>query len=235
MTEHGFEPHEAAFAAKLNWLRAGVLGANDGIVSVAALVVGVAAATTDSGVILLTATAALVAGAISMALGEYVSVSSQRDSEMALIAKERKELEDEPEAELLELAEIYQAKGLSAETAHTVALELTAHDALRAHLEAELNISGEHLTNPLHAAFSSAIAFIVGAALPLVTVLLAPVEWRIGATFISVLVALALTGGLGAYIGGSPMPRSILRVTIGGAAALVVTFAIGKLIGGVAL
>ena len=235
MTNHGFEPHEAAFASKLNWLRAGVLGANDGIVSVAALVVGVAAATTDSGVILLTATAALVAGAISMALGEYVSVSSQRDSEIALIAKERTELAEEPEAELLELAEIYASKGLSAETAHKVAVELTAHDALRAHLEAELNISGEHLTNPLHAALSSAIAFVVGAAIPLATILLSPVEWRIGATFISVLVALALTGGLGAYIGGSQIPRAILRVTIGGAAALAITFGIGKLIGGTVL
>ena len=229
------EPHEAAFASKLNWLRAGVLGANDGIVSVAALVVGVAAATTDPGVILLTATAALVAGAISMALGEYVSVSSQRDSEIALIAKERTELAEEPEAELLELAGIYASKGLSAETAHKVALELTAHDALRAHLEAELNISGEHLTNPLHAALSSAIAFVVGAAIPLATILLSPVEWRIGATFISVLVALAVTGGLGAYIGGSQMPRAILRVTIGGAAALAITFGIGKLIGGTVL
>jgi VIT1/CCC1 family predicted Fe2+/Mn2+ transporter len=232
MTENAVEPHDPAFASKLNWLRAGVLGANDGIVSVAALVVGVAAATTDPAVILLTATAALVAGAISMALGEYVSVSSQRDSEIALIAKERKELEDEPEAELLELAEIYESKGLSKETALVVAQELTAHDALGAHLEAELHITEHQLTNPWHAALSSAIAFIVGAALPLITVLLSPVDWRIGATFISVIVALALTGGLGAFIGGSQMPRAILRVTIGGAAALAVTFGIGTLIGG---
>lgn len=235
MTVHGFEPHKVAFAAKLNWLRAGVLGANDGIVSVAALVVGVAAATTDSAVILLTATAALVAGAISMALGEYVSVSSQRDSERSLIAKERAELEEEPEAELLELADIYASKGLSKETALTVAKELTAHDALGAHLEAELHITEHQLTNPWHAALSSAVAFTVGAALPLVTVLASPVEWRIGATFVSVLVALALTGGLGAYIGGSPILRPILRVTIGGAAALAVTFGIGTLFGGVAL
>ena len=235
MTVHGFEPHEVTFAAKLNWLRAGVLGANDGIVSVAALVVGVAAATTDSAVIFLTAIAALVAGAISMALGEYVSVSSQRDSERSLIAKERAELEEEPEAELLELAEIYASKGLSKETALKVAVELTAHDALGAHLEAELHITEHQLTNPWHAALSSAIAFTVGAALPLVTVLLSPVEWRIGATSISVVVALALTGGLGAFIGGSPLPRAILRVTIGGAAALAITYGIGTLIGGVAL
>jgi VIT1/CCC1 family predicted Fe2+/Mn2+ transporter len=235
MTVHGSEPHDAAFASKLNWLRAGVLGANDGIVSVAALIVGVAAATTDSAVILVTATAALVAGAISMALGEYVSVSSQRDSERSLIAKERAELEEEPEAELLELAEIYASKGLSKETALKVAVELTAHDALGAHLEAELHITEHQLTNPWHAALSSAIAFTVGAALPLVTMLLSPVEWRIGATFVSVVVALALTGGIGAYVGGSPLLRPILRVTIGGAAALAVTFGIGSLIGGVAL
>ena len=235
MTVHGFEPHDVAFASRLNWLRAGVLGANDGIVSVAALVVGVAAATTDSAVILVTATAALVAGAISMALGEYVSVSSQRDSEKALIAKERAELANEPEAELLELAEIYESKGLSKETALQVATELTAHDALGAHLEAELHITEQQLTNPLHAALSSAVAFVVGAALPLLAVLLTPAEWRIGATFISVIIALALTGGLGAYIGGSQMPRAILRVTIGGAFALAVTFGIGKLIGGIAL
>jgi VIT1/CCC1 family predicted Fe2+/Mn2+ transporter len=235
MTVHGSEPHDAAFASKLNWLRAGVLGANDGIVSVAALIVGVAAATTDSAVILVTATAALVAGAISMALGEYVSVSSQRDSERSLIAKERAELEEEPEAELLELAEIYASKGLSKETALKVAVELTAHDALGAHLEAELHITEHQLTNPWHAALSSAIAFTVGAALPLVTMLLSPVEWRIGATFVSVIVALALTGGIGAYVGGSPLIRPILRVTIGGAAALAVTFGIGSLIGGVAL
>ncbi|MFT6534369.1 MAG: VIT1/CCC1 family predicted Fe2+/Mn2+ transporter [Alpinimonas sp.] len=235
MTVHGSEPHDAAFASKLNWLRAGVLGANDGIVSVAALIVGVAAATTDSAVILVTATAALVAGAISMALGEYVSVSSQRDSERSLIAKERAELEEQPEAELLELAEIYASKGLSKETALKVAVELTAHDALGAHLEAELHITEHQLTNPWHAALSSAIAFTVGAALPLVTMLLSPVEWRIGATFVSVIVALALTGGIGAYVGGSPLIRPILRVTIGGAAALAVTFGIGSLIGGVAL
>jgi VIT1/CCC1 family predicted Fe2+/Mn2+ transporter len=170
-----------------------------------------------------------------MALGEYVSVSSQRDSEKALIAKEKAELLNEPEAELIELADIYASKGLSKETALQVATELTAHDALGAHLEAELHITEQHLTNPMHAALSSAVAFVVGAAIPVATVVLSPVDWRIGATFISVIVALALTGGLGAYIGGSQMPRAILRVTIGGAVALAVTFGIGSLIGGVAL
>jgi VIT1/CCC1 family predicted Fe2+/Mn2+ transporter len=206
-----------------------VLGANDGIVSVAALLVGVAAATTDLGAILIAGIASVAAGATSMALGEYVSVSSQRDSERALINLERRELEETPEEEFEELVEIYQAKGLSPKTARTVAEELTKHDALKAHLEAELQITEEHLTNPWHAAMSSAISFLVGSLLPILTVLIAPVEWRIPATFVSVLVMLAITGGVGARIGGSPIPRSIARVVIGGAAALAVTYAIGSI------
>jgi VIT1/CCC1 family predicted Fe2+/Mn2+ transporter len=229
MADKDFEPHNLAFASKLNWLRAGVLGANDGIVSVAALLVGVAAATTDSGAILIAGIASVAAGATSMALGEYVSVSSQRDSERALINLEKRELEETPEEEFEELVEIYQAKGLSPKTARTVAEELTKHDALKAHLEAELQITEEHLTNPWHAAMSSAISFLVGSLLPILTVLLAPVEWRIPATFVSVLVMLAITGGVGARIGGSPIPRSIARVVIGGAAALAVTYAIGSI------
>ena len=229
MADKDFEPHNLAFASKLNWLRAGVLGANDGIVSVAALLVGVAAATTDSGAILIAGIASVAAGATSMALGEYVSVSSQRDSERALINLEKRELEETPEEEFEELVEIYQAKGLSPKTARTVAEELTKHDALKAHLEAELQITEEHLTNPWHAAMSSAISFLVGSLLPILTVLLAPVEWRIPATFVSVLVMLAITGGVGARIGGSPIPRSIARVVIGGAVALAVTYAIGSI------
>lgn len=229
MAEDDFEPHNLAFASKLNWLRAGVLGANDGIVSVAALLVGVAAATTDSGALLIAGIASVAAGATSMALGEYVSVSSQRDSERALINLEKRELEEMPEEEFEELVLIYEAKGLTKKTARTVAEELTKHDALKAHLEAELHISEEHLTNPWHAAMSSAISFLVGSILPILTVLLSPVEWRIPATFVSVLVMLAITGGVGAYIGGSPMPRSIARVVIGGAAALAVTYAIGSI------
>jgi VIT1/CCC1 family predicted Fe2+/Mn2+ transporter len=229
MAKDDFEPHNLAFASKLNWLRAGVLGANDGIVSVAALLVGVAAATTDSGALLIAGIASVAAGATSMALGEYVSVSSQRDSERALINLEKRELEEMPEQEFEELVSIYEAKGLSPKTARTVAEELTKHDALKAHLEAELQITEEHLTNPWHAAMSSALSFLVGSILPIVTVLLAPVEWRIPATFVSVLVMLAITGGVGAYIGGSPIPRSIARVVVGGAAALAVTYAIGSI------
>jgi VIT1/CCC1 family predicted Fe2+/Mn2+ transporter len=231
MAQHDFEPHDLAFASKLNWLRAGVLGANDGIVSVAALLVGVAAATTDSVAILIAGIASVAAGATSMALGEYVSVSSQRDSERALINKERRELAEMPDEEFEELVLIYQAKGLTPETARQVATELTEHDVLRAHLEAELHVSEDQLTNPWHAAMSSAISFLVGAALPLATVLLSPVDWRIPATVVASLVALAITGGVGAYIGGSPIPRSIARVTIGGAGALAITYAIGTAFG----
>ena len=226
------EPHTAGLASRLNWLRAGVLGANDGIVSVAALVVGVAAATTDSGVILIAGVASLLAGAISMALGEYVSVSSQRDSERALIAKETWELENEPAEELAELAGFYVAKGLSAQTAQQVAIELTEHDALAAHLEVELHITADGMSNPWHAALASAVAFTVGAALPLLAVLLPPAEWRIGATFFAVLVALVITGWLSAHLGSSPKPRAIARIVIGGILALAVTYVIGALIGG---
>ena len=216
---------------RVGWLRASVLGANDGIVSVAALVVGVAAATTDASAILIAGVAALLAGAISMALGEYVSVSSQRDTERALIAKETWELENMPEQELAELAGLYQAKGLSAQTAKQVALELTAHDALGAHLEVELHIGADELSNPWHAAYASAIAFTVGAVLPLLAVLLPPPEWRLPATFLAVAIALVITGWLSSYLGGSPKTRAISRVLIGGLLALGVTWAIGSLIG----
>lgn len=229
---HRTDPHSGAVHAKLNWLRAGVLGANDGIVSVAALVVGVAAATTDVTAILIAGVASVAAGAISMGLGEYVSVSSQRDTEHALIAKEREELATMPEQELAELAEIYRGKGLSPETAERVAVELTAHDAIAAHLEAELHISETDVVNPWHAAWASAAAFLVGAVLPMIAILLPPPEWRIVTTFVAVLVALAITGWLSAWIGGAPRVRAISRVVIGGALALAVTWAIGALLGG---
>ncbi|MDH6255065.1 VIT1/CCC1 transporter family protein [Aurantimicrobium minutum] len=227
----GFEPHDAASNSKLNWLRAGVLGANDGIVSIAALMVGVAAATTDPAALLLTGVAGLSAGAISMALGEYVSVSSQRDSEKAWINKERRELEEFPEEELEELVALYEAQGLKPATARQVAVEMTEVDALKTHLDIELGINQEELTNPLHAAISSAIAFFAGAILPLLAVLLVPGDAKIPSTVAASLIALALTGGVGAYIGGAPVPRAILRVTIGGAAALAVTYFIGSLLG----
>jgi VIT1/CCC1 family predicted Fe2+/Mn2+ transporter len=228
---HPGEPHGTGVASKLNWLRAGVLGANDGIVSVAAVVVGVASATTDQGPIAAAGIAALVGGAISMALGEYVSVSSSRDTTRALIAKETRELRELPDEELAELTDIYRAKGLSDQTAKQVALELTAHDALGAHLEAELHIDAGDIASPWHAAFASAIAFFLGAILPLASILLLPVEVRIPVTFVVVLVALAATGAIGALIGGSPVLRPTLRVVIGGVLALGATFALGTLLG----
>ena len=225
------EPHRDGLAQRLNWLRAGVLGANDGIVSVAAIVIGVAGATTASAPILVAGLAGLVGGAISMALGEYVSVSSQRDSEHALIAKERQELAELPETELDELAGIYQAKGLTAETARQVAMELTSHDAIAAHLSAELNISEDDVVSPWHAAFASAAAFTVGGILPFVAILLPPQQVRVPVTFVVVLAALAITGAVGAHIGGSPRWKATVRVVVGGALALAATFTIGTLLG----
>lgn len=228
---HPNEPHGAGLGQRLNWLRAGVLGANDGIVSVASLVVGVAGATTDNAPVLLAGIAGLVGGAISMALGEYVSVSSQRDSERALIEKEREELETLPEGELDELTELYRQRGLSEDTARRVAVELTEHDALAAHLEVELGIDQDDLVNPWHAAISSAISFTIGALLPLLAILLPPVEWRIPVTFVAVLVALAATGAISAGIGGASRLRASIRLVVGGALALAVTWAIGTLLG----
>ncbi|MGW6427177.1 VIT1/CCC1 transporter family protein [Nocardia sp. NPDC055053] len=228
-TAHPHEPHAEGLASRLNWLRAGVLGANDGIVSTAGLVVGVAATTNDPHTILTAGVAGLVAGAISMAAGEYVSVSTQRDSEMALLAKERRELAADPAAELAELIGIYEAKGLSPATARTVAEELTAHDAFTAHAEAELKLDPDELTNPWAAAISSAIAFTCGALLPLLAIVLPPVQWRVPVTFAAVLIALAVTGSVSARLGGSHRGRAVLRVVIGGALAMAVTYAIGTL------
>ncbi len=228
---HPAEPHGAGLGQRLNWLRAGVLGANDGIVSVASLVVGVAGATTDNAALLIAGLAGLVGGAISMALGEYVSVSSQRDSERALIAKEREELRTMPEAELAELTELYRQRGLSDETAQKVAVELTAHDALAAHLEVELGIDQEDLVNPWHAAISSAISFTVGALLPLLAILLPPAGWRVPVTFVAVLIALAATGWISAKVGGAAPLRASLRLVLGGALALAATWLIGTLLG----
>lgn len=228
---HAGEPHRLGLAQRLNWLRAGVLGANDGIVSTAAVVVGVASATSDVLPVLLAGSAALVGGAISMALGEYVSVSSQRDSERALIAKERGELRDMPEAELEELTQLYRDRGLSEQTARQVATELTAHDALSAHLEVELRIDQDDLVSPWQAAVSSAISFTLGALLPLLAILLPPPEWRVPVTFVAVLVALAATGTVAAHLGRAPRLRAALRLVIGGALALAATWILGTLLG----
>jgi VIT1/CCC1 family predicted Fe2+/Mn2+ transporter len=229
--QHINEPHSGGVAQRLNWLRAGVLGANDGIVSVAAIGVGVAGATTATAAILTAGIAALVGGAISMALGEYVSVSGQRDSERALIEKERRELEETPDEELAELAGLYRARGLSPETALTVATELTAHNALAAHLSIELNINEEDVVSPWHATFASAAAFLIGGIIPLLALLLPPEQARVPVTFTIVLLALAGTGLIGAQLGGAGRVRAAARVVIGGALALVATFTIGALLG----
>lgn len=230
-TVHPNEPHTPGVSSRLNWLRAGVLGANDGIVSTAALVVGVAGATTDTAAILVAGVAGLVGGAVSMALGEYVSVSSQRDSERALVAKEVGELAEFPEAEFAELESLLRDRGLSEETSRQAALEMTEHDALATHLEFELGIKEEELANPWHAAFSSAVSFTAGALLPLISILLPPADLRVPVTFVVVLLTLALTGAISADIGGSSKRQAATRLVIGGALALAATFLIGTLLG----
>ena len=227
---HRHERHSSSVSARLNWLRAGVLGANDGIVSTAALVIGVTAATTSTRAIGSAGMAGLVAGASSMALGEYVSVSTQRDAELALVSQERHELEQMPSAELRELVGLLEQKGLSAETSHTVAEELTNHDALAAHLDLELGIDREDLANPWAAALSSMLSFTIGAFLPLLAILLPPASVRIPVTFVTVVLALCVTGALSAHLGGSHKGRAILRLVIGGSLAMLVTYAVGELL-----
>jgi vacuolar iron transporter family protein len=228
---HAAEPHVGSVSSKLNWLRAGVLGANDGIVSTAGIVVGVAAATVGRGPILTAGIAAVAAGAVSMALGEYVSVSTQRDTEQALLSKERRELRDDAAVELNELVALYESKGLSAATARTVAQELTDHDAFAAHAEVELGIDPQELTNPWQAALSSALSFTVGALLPLIAILSPPTTWRIPITVVAVLLALVITGAVSAGLGGAPKGRAVVRNLVGGGLALAITYAIGHVVG----
>lgn len=228
---HPGEPHGAGSSGRLNWLRAGVLGANDGIVSIAGLVVGVAGASASTSVLMAAGVAGVVAGAVSMALGEYVSVSSQRDAEKALLDKERAELRDFPDEELAELAALYEAKGLSPATARQVAHELSEHDAFAAHADVELHLDPDDLTNPWHAAGSSALAFILGSLLPLLAVLLTPPPVRAGVTFLVVTLALALTGLLSARLGGSRPGPAVSRLVVGGALAMAATFAVGSVLG----
>jgi len=231
VSTHPGEPHDDAVSGRLNWLRAGVLGANDGIVSTAGLVVGVAGATAATGPILTAGIAGLVAGAVSMALGEYVSVSSQRDTERALLEKERGELAAFPEQEFEELTGLYRAKGLSEATARQVARELTDNDAFAAHADAELHLDPDELTNPWQAAGASAVAFTTGSVLPLAAILLPPPGARVPVTFVVVVVALAATGYLSAWLGGARPGRAVLRLVLGGAVAMAVTYGIGALVG----
>lgn len=216
---------------RLNWLRAAVLGANDGIVSTAGVVMGVAGATDDSGAIVIAGIAALTAGALSMGAGEYVSVSTQRDSEKSILALEATELRQMPETEERELAKMYVEKGLTPETAERVARELTEHDALRAHADIEFGIDPDNLTNPWHAAWASMVAFTIGALLPLLIVAFVPDTVRVLVTVVSVAAALALTGFVSARIGLSPRLPAVVRNVSGGLLAMGVTYLIGMLAG----
>jgi VIT1/CCC1 family predicted Fe2+/Mn2+ transporter len=222
---------EKHFSQRIGLLRAMVLGANDGIISTASLILGVAAADATGHTVLVAGTAGLVAGAASMAIGEYVSVSSQRDSEQADIKKEIWELENTPERELAELTGIYQAKGLSHKLAREVAEELTAHDALSTHLAEELGISRHNLARPLQAAVSSAAAFSIGAGIPLLASSLANDASRIWVTIVVVFVALLGLGGSSAAFGGAHPAKPVLRIVLGGGAAMAFTMAIGSLFG----
>lgn len=216
---------------RASWLRAAVLGSNDGIVSTASLMIGVIASSASRTAILVAGLAGLVAGAMSMASGEYVSVASQRDAERADIAKEEQELANDPEIELMELTNIYKARGLEADLARSVAVQLTAHDALGAHLREELGIRQGGLANPLEAALTSALAFAAGASLPVLVLLVAPTSLRIAAIAGVTLTALALVGALGGVAGGARAGRASLRVVAGSAVAMAVSAAIGQLIG----
>ncbi len=216
---------------RVGWLRAAVLGANDGIVSTASLIVGVAAAATTAREVLLAGIAGLVAGAISMAAGEYVSVSSQSDTEKADLSRERQELANNPEFEREELAAIYIKRGLDHDLAMKVARQLMAHDAIDAHARDELGISAISTARPLQAAFTSAATFAVGAALPLLTVVLVPSRLLIPIVSLVSLLCLAALGAIGAYVGGSSAATGIARVTFWGAIAMGVTAVIGKLFG----
>jgi vacuolar iron transporter family protein len=226
------KPHVERHAVqRIGWLRAAVLGANDGIVSTASLIVGVAAAGTDRAAILVAGGAGLVAGAMSMAAGEYVSVSSQSDAENADLARERGELADTPEMEHQELTQIYVDRGLDRELAGKVADQLTAHDALKAHARDELGISDFTTARPIQAAITSAIAFSIGAALPQLVVLLAPRETLELAVAGASLAFLALLGYLGARAGNARPTRSVIRVVFWGAVAMAITAGVGKLFG----
>ncbi|WP_447007638.1 VIT1/CCC1 transporter family protein [Saccharothrix isguenensis] len=228
---HPGEPHHDDLSGRLNWLRAGVLGANDGIVSTAGLVVGVAGATADRTAILAAGVAGLVAGSLSMAGGEYVSVSTQRDTERAALRLEAQELRDMPEVEERELADIYRGKGLSEELAVRVARELTEQDALRAHAEAELQIDPDNLTSPWQAAWASLVAFSVGALIPVIAIVLPPTAWRVWACAVAVLAGLVLTGVISARLGSSRVGHAVRRNVVVGSLTMVITYYVGLLFG----
>jgi VIT1/CCC1 family predicted Fe2+/Mn2+ transporter len=217
--------------SRLNWLRAGVLGANDGIVSTAALIFGVAGASASHATIMLAATASVAAGALSMAAGEYVSVSTQRDLEVAELARERADLKKDPEKQLRLLARLFEQRGVEPKVAAEVSRQMSAKDALSVHARAELGIDPEAVTNPWAAAFASLVAFTVGGLIPIVAMLLSPRLAEIWVTGAAVIVAMALTGGVSARLGQIPAGRSVIRNVAGGLLAMAVTFGVGKIIG----
>jgi VIT1/CCC1 family predicted Fe2+/Mn2+ transporter len=228
VSAHPDDPH---YVARSGWLRAAVLGANDGVVSVSSLIVGVAAAAPDPGTVVIAGIAGLTAGAMSMAAGEYVSVSSQSDTERADISRETQALKELPQAELAELAAIYREKGLSEETALVVARELTEHDALGAHVRDELGLSEVHAANPLQAAFTSGVTFSVAAAIPLLAAFAAPTGSIIPVVLVVTVITLAALGALGARAGAAPMLRATFRVVIWGVFAMSLTAGVGWLFG----
>ena len=227
MTEKG----DSVSNATLNKLRAAVLGANDGIVSISSLVMGVAGATSDNNAIFIAGLAALIAGALSMAVGEYVSVSSQSDAEKAFIAREKKLLKNNPEGELEELAAAYKEHGVSEKTAHIVAKELTSKNALKAHLRMHFNLDEDDINNPMHAALSSLFAFALGGVIPFATIVLVPESFRIVATTVAVVLALIVVGYLSASVGGASRRRAMFRVLVGGLTAMAVTYFVGVVFG----
>jgi VIT1/CCC1 family predicted Fe2+/Mn2+ transporter len=231
VTEPTHSEAHGTLGSRLNWLRAAVLGANDGIVSTAGIVVGVAGATDDRSVLLTAGLAGLLAGSMSMAAGEYVSVSTQRDSEKAALAQEKRELREQPEAELEELTGLLEERGLSRDVAMEAAVQLTERDALRAHARVELGIDPDDLTNPWHAAWASFLSFTAGALLPLLAIVLPPAGWRLAVTVVSVLAALVLTGWGSARLGTADTRPAMLRNVVGGALAMGVTYAAGALLG----
>ena len=231
MTNPSAHPDDPHYVTRSGWLRAAVLGANDGIVSVSSLVVGVAAADPSPRAVLIAGVAGLAAGAMSMAAGEYVSVSSQSDTERADIEREKRALNETPEAELEELAAIYQERGLSEKTALAVARELTENDALDAHIRDELGLSEVHAANPMQAAMASGATFSVAAAIPVLAAYLAPATAIIPTVLLVTVIALAILGALGAKAGAAPMPPAIMRVVGWGVFAMAVTAAVGWLFG----
>lgn len=227
-TAHPGDPH---YITRSGWLRAAVLGANDGVVSVSSLIVGVAAAHSSPASVVVAGIAGLTAGAMSMAAGEYVSVSSQSDTERADIARESTALQELPKAELAELAAIYRERGLSDATANLVAKELTEKDALGAHVRDELGLSKLHQANPLQAAFASGLTFSVAAAVPLVAAFAAPAGMIIPVVLVVTILTLAALGALGAKAGAAPMLRATVRVVVWGVFAMAITAGVGRLFG----